>query len=69
MILFKEIAMGDVEDPELYAAVPIMDWENQIKVSGSWNTLQKFHAFALFLTRKRMDSKYKSTASFVSKTK
>jgi hypothetical protein len=34
MILFKEIAMGDVEDPELYAAVPILDWEKSEQ--GQW---------------------------------
>jgi hypothetical protein len=34
MILFKEIAMGDVEDPELYAAVTIMDWEKSEQ--GKW---------------------------------
>ncbi len=34
MILFKEIAMGDVEDPELYAAVPILDWQKSEQ--GQW---------------------------------
>ena len=34
MILFKEIAMGDVEDPELYAAMPILDWEKSEQ--GKW---------------------------------
>lgn len=34
MILFKEIAMGDVEDPELYAAFPISEWEKSEQ--GQW---------------------------------
>ena len=29
-----KIAMGDVEDPEIYAAVPIIDWEKSEK--GKW---------------------------------
>lgn len=34
MILFRELRMGDVEDPELYAAVPIMEWEKSEQ--GNW---------------------------------
>jgi hypothetical protein len=34
MILFKEIAIGDVEDPELYAAFPINEWEKS--EVGQW---------------------------------
>ena len=26
-VLFHSFIMGDVEDPELYAAVPILEWE------------------------------------------
>ena len=33
-ITVHKIAMGDVEDPEVYAAVPIMDWEKSEK--GLW---------------------------------
>jgi len=36
-IIVHKIEMGDVEDPELYAAAPIMSWENSEK--GQW--LQK----------------------------
>jgi hypothetical protein len=26
-VLFHSFSLGDVEDPELYAAVPILEWE------------------------------------------
>jgi hypothetical protein len=34
MIIFKEFYMGDVEDPELYAAQPILDWQQSEQ--GQW---------------------------------
>ena len=34
MIVFKELTMGDVEDPELYAASPILDWQKSEQ--GQW---------------------------------
>jgi hypothetical protein len=34
MILFKEMRLGDCEDPQLYAAGPIMDWEKSDE--GNW---------------------------------
>jgi hypothetical protein len=34
MILFKELRLGDCEDPQLYAAVPIMEWEKSEE--GNW---------------------------------
>ena len=33
-IIVHKIAMGDVEDPELYAAAPILEWEKSEK--GQW---------------------------------
>ena len=33
-ILVHKIPMGDVEDPELYAAAPILEWEKSSK--GRW---------------------------------
>jgi hypothetical protein len=33
-IIFREFFMGDVEDPELYAAAPILDWEKSEQ--GQW---------------------------------
>jgi len=33
-IIVHKIPMGDVEDPELYAAAPIMEWEKSEK--GQW---------------------------------
>ena len=32
--IVHEIEMGDVEDPEIYAAAPILDWEKTDK--GRW---------------------------------
>ncbi len=34
MILFKELYMGDCEDPELYAAEPIWQWQQSEQ--GQW---------------------------------
>lgn len=34
MIVFKEFFMGDVEDPELYAAQPIWEWQQS--EHGKW---------------------------------
>lgn len=34
MIVFKELYMADVEDPELYAAMPILEWEKTEQ--GKW---------------------------------
>lgn len=34
MIVFKEFYMGDVEDPELYAAQPIWEWQQS--EHGQW---------------------------------
>lgn len=34
MIVFNELLMGDVEDPELYAAQPIWEWQQTEK--GKW---------------------------------
>lgn len=34
MIVFKELLMGDVEDPELYAAMPILEWQESEQ--GKW---------------------------------
>lgn len=34
MIIFKELLMGDVEDPELYAAQPIYEWQQS--EHGKW---------------------------------
>lgn len=33
-IIVHKIPMGDVEDPELYAAAPILEWEKSDK--GRW---------------------------------
>ena len=33
-IIVHKIPMGDVEDPELYAAAPILEWEKSAK--GQW---------------------------------
>lgn len=33
-IIVHKIPMGDVEDPELYAAAPILEWEKSAK--GRW---------------------------------
>ena len=33
-IIVHKIPMGDVEDPELYAAAPICEWEKSAK--GQW---------------------------------
>ena len=33
-IIVHKIPMGDVEDPELYAAAPIYEWEKSAK--GQW---------------------------------
>jgi hypothetical protein len=33
-VLFHSFTMGDVEDPELYAAVPILEWEKT--EAGKW---------------------------------
>ena len=33
-IIVHKIPMGDVEDPELYAAAPILEWEKSEK--GRW---------------------------------
>lgn len=34
MIIFKELLMGDVEDPEIYAAQPIYEWQQSEQ--GKW---------------------------------
>jgi hypothetical protein len=34
MIVFKELFMADVEDPELYAAMPILEWQESEQ--GKW---------------------------------
>jgi hypothetical protein len=34
MIVFKELFMADVEDPELYAAQPILSWQESEQ--GQW---------------------------------
>ena len=34
MILFKELRLGDCEDPQLYAAGPIFEWEKSEE--GNW---------------------------------
>ena len=34
MIVFKELFMADVEDPELYAAQPILEWQESEQ--GQW---------------------------------
>jgi hypothetical protein len=33
-VLFHEFRLGDVEDPEIYAAGPILDWEKTD--AGQW---------------------------------
>ena len=33
-VLFHEFRLGDVEDPEIYAAGPIIDWEKT--EAGKW---------------------------------
>ena len=33
-VLFHEFRLGDVEDPEIYAAGPIIDWEKT--EAGQW---------------------------------
>jgi len=33
-VLFHEFRLGDVEDPEIYAAGPILDWEKT--EAGQW---------------------------------
>lgn len=33
-VLMHTITMGDVEDPEIYAAEPLFDWQNSEK--GQW---------------------------------
>jgi len=33
-VVFHEFRMGDVEDPQLYAAGPILDWEKT--EAGKW---------------------------------
>ena len=34
MIVFKSLLIGDCEDPQLYAAGPIIDWQNSEE--GKW---------------------------------
>lgn len=34
LIVFKEFGLGDCEDPQLYAAGPILDWEKSEE--GNW---------------------------------
>jgi hypothetical protein len=34
MIVFKRLRLGDCEDPQLYAAGPIIDWQNSDE--GKW---------------------------------
>ena len=34
MIIFREFNLGDVEDPQLYAAFPLSEWEKSEE--GNW---------------------------------
>ena len=34
LIVFKELYLGDCEDPQLYAAFPLMEWEKSEE--GNW---------------------------------
>ena len=40
-VTVHQFTMGDVDDPQLYAAEPLLNWQNSESGNGSWNMLWK----------------------------